>query len=216
MTVWRSFVFTVVRRCFFAEPDWRDARISKPAAWGRLMGPVNHRRPQYSGRGPCAAGSNEPPPHARSSRMVCDGAATFASPSAKSLVIHGELACATRCTERTHRGSCSTPDRRSQGRLRGAAGSSVGGSQTFVENLGCLVTSDGGTTHASDALIPRIGSKEPVPAASVGFTKREARVMRVTWIITRLSPWSRSGTIRSAWLPRAGFVKSARLRWTPI
>jgi hypothetical protein len=52
--------------------------------------------------------------------------------------------------------------------------------------------------------------------ASVGFTKREAGVLRVTCIITRLSPWSRTGTIRSGWRSRAGFVKSATLRWAYI
>jgi len=67
-------------------------------------------------------------------------------------------------------------------------------------------------THDSYAQIPRIGSKGPWPAASVDFTKREAGVVRVTRIITRLLPWSRTGTIRSAWRSRAGFVKSAMLR----
>jgi hypothetical protein len=62
-------------------------------------------------------------------------------------------------------------------------------------------------------MISRIGSKRPWPAASVGFTKREAGVERLTRIITRLSPWSRTGTICSGWRSRAGFVKSATLRW---
>jgi hypothetical protein len=41
-----------------------------------------------------------------------------------------------------------------------------------------------GRTHASYALIPRIGSKGPWLAASVDFTKREAGVVKVTCIIT--------------------------------
>ena len=103
------------------------------------------------------------------------------------------------------------PDRRRQGRLRGGAGSSVGGSQTFAEDLSSPVSEE--RTHASYALIPRIGFKRPWPSASVDFTKREAGVVRVTCIITRLSPWSRTGAIRSAWRSRADFVKSATLRW---
>jgi hypothetical protein len=39
--------------------------------------------------------------------------------------------------------------------------------------------------------------------------------MRVTCIITRLSPWTRTGTICSRWRSRAGFVKSATLQWAP-
>jgi hypothetical protein len=35
----------------------------------------------------------------------------------------------------------------------------------------------------------------------------------MTCIISRLSPWSRTGTVSSAWRSRAGFVKSAMLRW---
>jgi hypothetical protein len=63
--------------------------------------------------------------------------------------------------------------------------SAIGGSRSFAEDLGCLVTFSEERTHASYVLIPRIGSKGPLPAASAGFTKREARVVRVTCIITR-------------------------------
>ena len=43
--------------------------------------------------------------------------------------------------------------------------------------------------------------------------KARARVLRVTRIITRLSPWSRTGTIRSGWLSY-WFRQSATLLWT--
>jgi hypothetical protein len=69
-------------------------------------------------------------------------------------------------------------------------------------------------THHSYAQMPRVGSKPPWPIASVAFHKARAGVVRVTCIITRLSPWSRTGTIRSSWRSGAGFVKSAKLRWT--
>jgi hypothetical protein len=43
-----------------------------------------------------------------------------------------------------------------------------------------------------------------------GLHKAGGWVVRVTWIITRLSPWSRTGTIRSGWRSRAGFVNRRR------
>jgi hypothetical protein len=64
-------------------------------------------------------------------------------------------------------------------------------------------------THGSYALIPRVRSKRPWPAASVGFTKR-GWVVRVTCVLTRLSPWGRTGTTRSSWRSRAGFVNRRR------
>jgi len=39
-----------------------------------------------------------------------------------------------------------------------------------------------------------------------GLHKARAGVVRVTRIITWLSPWSRTGIIRSGWRSRAGFV----------
>ena len=104
MTVWRCFCFcrgSALR--FFAEPDWRDARISKPGAWGRSKrGPVNDRGPViFSARSARSVHQRAYATCPRPSRMparrtlwrtpdmpqVCDGAAPLASPSAKSLII---------------------------------------------------------------------------------------------------------------------------------
>ena len=148
-------------------------------------------------------------------RQVCDGAAPLASPSAKSLVIPTVSLPVQSAAQGEHpvigivqhAGSAKprTPARRrwfKRWRL-----------SDVRRRLGLPGYISEGRTHASYAPVPRIGSKRPWPAASVGFTKREAGVVRVTCIITRLSPWSRTGTIRSSWRSRAGFVKSATLRW---
>jgi hypothetical protein len=94
-------------------------------------------------------------------------------PSAKSLIIPIVSLPVQSAAQGEHRrsGSCSTPDRRSQGRMRGGIGSSVGGSRTSAEDLGCPVYTNERRTHDSYAQIPRVGSKRPWPAASVGFTK---------------------------------------------
>jgi hypothetical protein len=104
---------------------------------------------------------------------------------------NGEPACAVRCTGRTP-----------PGRDRAHVGSAKPRTHARRHRFKCWRLSDirqrlglpghisEERTHASHALIPRIGSKRPWPAASVGFTKREAGVVRVTYIITRLSPWS--------------------------
>jgi hypothetical protein len=47
----------------------------------------------------------------------------------------------------------------------------------------------------------------------MGFGTKGIGVVLVTCIINRLSPWSRTCTIRSGWRSRSGFVKSATLRW---
>ena len=63
----------------------------------------------------------------------------------------------------------------------------------------------------------RENSREPCPQSESeiqatlvggvgGLHEAGAGVVRVTRIITRLSPWSRTGTIRSGWCSRAGFV----------
>jgi len=44
-----------------------------------------------------------------------------------------------------------------------------------------------------------------------GFHKTRAGVVRVTCIIIRLSPWSRTATICSGWCPSRGFRNSATL-----
>jgi hypothetical protein len=146
--------------------------------------------------------------------QVCDGAAALASRSAKSLVIPTVSLLVQSAAQgkhpvigiAQHAGSAKprTPARRrwfKRWRL-----------SDIRRRLGLPGHISEERTHASYALIPRIGSKGARPAASVDFTKREAGVVKVTCIITRLSPWSRTGTIHSAWRSRAGFVKSATLR----
>jgi hypothetical protein len=110
-----------------------------------------------------------------------------------------EPACAVRCTRRTppvgvvlHAGSAKPRTQARRHRFKRWRLSDIRRRPRLPGHI------SGGRTHASYALIPRIGSKEPWPVASVDFTKREAGVVRVTCIITRLSPWSRTGTIRSA------------------
>src|SRR3977135_2772176 len=72
--------------------------------------------------------------------------------------------------------------------MRGGIGSRVGGSRTSAEDFGCPVHTNERRTHDSYAQMPRVGSKRPWPAASVGFTKARAGVGGGTCIITRLSP----------------------------
>jgi hypothetical protein len=143
----------------------------------------------------------------------CDAAATPTSPSAKSLVIPTvSLPVQSAAQGEYPFESAQQPDRRNQGRIRGGLSPSVGGSRTSAEDLGSLFTPMNGELTM---LCPDSESwiRATVAGGIGGLHKARAVVLRVTFIITRLSPWSRTGTIRSAWRSRAGFVKSAMLRW---
>jgi hypothetical protein len=173
-------------------------------------------------RGPCAASANEPTPRARPSRMparrtlwrtpdvpqVCDGAAPLASPSAKSLIIPTVSPPVQSAAQGEHPrpGSCSRRICEAKDACEAALVQALAALRHSPKTWGLPGYISGERAHASYALIQGIGSKGPWPAASMGFTKREAGVVRVTCIVTRLSPWSRTGTIRSSWGSRAGFV----------
>jgi hypothetical protein len=110
-------------------------------------------------------------------------------------------ACAICCTGRTppvgivqHGGSAKprTHPRRRRFKRRGP--------QTCAEDLGCLCSDSESWIQAT--LAGDIG----------GLHKAGAGVVRVTCIITPLSPWSRTGSIRSSWRSRAGFVNRRHYR----
>jgi hypothetical protein len=121
-------------------------------------------------------------------------------------------ACAIRCTGRTppvgivqHGGSAKprTHPRRRRFKRRGP--------QTCAEDLGCLFTSME-RTHGSYALNSESWIQATLAGDIGGLHKAGAGVVRVTCIITPLSPWSRTGSIRSSWRSRAGFVNRRHYR----
>jgi len=89
--------------------------------------------------------------------------------------------------------------------MQGGPGSSVGGSQHQPKaSAACSLQ----WRENSRELCPQ--SESEIQAALVGGIggphKLGAGVVTVTRIITRLSPWTRPGAIRSGWRSRAGFV----------
>jgi hypothetical protein len=123
-------------------------------------------------------------------------------PVSESLVIL--CACAIRCTGRT-------PRDRDRGRAARRIGEAKGAcAAALVQGLTALghppKYANAPRTHDSYAHISRAGSKRPWPAALGRLQEARAGVLRVTRIITRLSPWSWTGTICSCWRSRAGFV----------
>ena len=111
-------------------------------------------------------------------------------------------------------GSCRTPNRRSHGRRQGGIGSSVGGSRTFAEDLGCLVTS---VKREPTRTMPRCRELDP---SDHGRRRRWVSqsagwVLRVTRIITRLSPRSRTGTHPLKLALARGFRQIGDVTWDP-
>jgi len=187
------FCRTGLARCSYFEAGGNGDRSKR--------GPVNDRGPVIFSVRSARSVRQRPYATCRPSRMparqtlwptpdvpqVCDGAAALAFRSAKSLVIPTVSPPVQSAAQGEHPHDRDRAARRigkAKDALRGGARSGVGACQTFAEDLGCLVTSVE-RIHASFALIPRIGSKGPWPAASVDLTKREAGVVRVTCIITR-------------------------------
>jgi len=224
--VWRCFCFcrgSALR--FLAEPNWRDARISKPGAWGRSKREIGEpwrtrnifgesaRSVRQRAYATCPTKQNASAPNTVADTRCATGARRRGAtrfPSAKSLVIPTAGLC-IRCTGRIpvigivqHAGSAkpnTSARRRWLKRWR---------LSDIRRRIGLPGYVSGGRTHASYALVPRIGSKRP--GWRLGrLHKREAGVVWVT-CITRLSQWSRT-TTRSSWRSPAGFVKSATLRW---
>ena len=119
---------------------------------------------------------------------------------------NGASACAIRCTGRTprdrDRAACRIAEAKDA--LRDGAGSSVGGPSTPAVGLSLPVHINRGRTCGAPC--PASGIQATLAGRIGGLHKARAGVVRVTCIITWLSPWSRTGTIRSGWRSRAGFV----------